>query len=73
MKPITAIAVLLLVVTSLSVAGCVNTPSDQTPTPSASATPSATPSIQSDKTFTSDQGFNITYPKTWGLSVNNST
>jgi hypothetical protein len=62
LKPIAAIIVLLLLVASLSVAGCSNDEKAAGPNPS--ATPSVTPSIQSDKTtFTSTKGYSITYPK----------
>jgi hypothetical protein len=66
-KPITVIAVLLLVVASLLVAGCT---SSNTSTNDQTTSASATPSVQSDKTtFSSDKGYSITYPATWEKSV----
>jgi len=67
LKPIMVIAVLLLVVASLLVAGCT---SSNTSTNDQTTSASATPSVQSDKTtFSSDKGYSITYPATWEKSV----
>jgi hypothetical protein len=70
LKPITAIIVLLLVVASLLVSGCITTNNtNQTP----SVALSATPSIESDKTtFSSSRGYSITYPRAWARDVNES-
>jgi hypothetical protein len=75
-KKVVAI-VLLVIVASLSVAGCivVNLPNTSSPTPTPTPTPmptGATPNqiastetvVGNNKTFSSDAGFNITYPKT---------
>ena len=68
LKPIMVIAVLLLVVASLLVAGCT---SSNTSTNDQTTSASATPSVQSDKTtFSSDKGYSITYPATWKKDVN---
>jgi hypothetical protein len=60
LKPVAAIIVLLLVITSLLIAGC--TSNNQTNTQSGTGT--------SDKTtFSSDRGYSITYPTAWKRDV----
>src|SRR5665647_556716 len=63
LKPITAIIVLLLVITSLLIAGC--TSNTQTNTQSGTGTSDTV-------TFSSDRGYSITYPTTWEKDVSTS-
>lgn len=77
LKPITVIAVLLLVIASLLIAGCtVNLPNSSSPTPSPTTTPTVTTPTQSSSTDYSSEltklfesgNFNMIQP--FGKSIN---
>jgi hypothetical protein len=67
---------MLVMIASLSVAGCTVNPSGtSSPTPTPTPTPigSKVTVIGNNTTFSSTTGFNITYPKTLKIDSNNST
>jgi hypothetical protein len=67
-----ALAIIALVmIASLSVAGCTQNSSTSSPTPTPTITSKATV-IGNNTTFSSSTGFNITYPKTLKTDSNNS-
>ena len=72
-----AVAIIMLVmIASLSVAGCTVNPSGtSSPTPTPTPTPigSKVTVIGNNTTFSSTTGFNITYPKTLKIDSNNRT
>ena len=68
-----ALAIIALVmIASLSVAGCTQNSSTSSPTPTPTITSKATV-IGNNTTFSSSTGFNITYPKTLKTDSNNSS
>jgi hypothetical protein len=69
-----ALAIIALVmIASLSVAGCTQNSSTSSPTPVPTPITSKATVIGNNATFSSSTGFNITYPKTLKIDSNNST
>ena len=69
-----ALAIIALVmIASLSVAGCTQNSSTSSPTPTPTPITSKATVIGNNTTFSSSTGFNITYPKALKIDSNNST